>query len=239
MFAPVLTAFVWVGLEAASGTLRLSDAARIYARQSRIADGSALDLENTPRLETSLTWPTWRLALDYAPRLTWVDVLGSEPSPTLLLQNAALQLSLRQPRYTLSFVQTGAFGDQDFSQNNAPTQPGAVPAPTIPGEMRPPELDLLPRAQVLRVAAAETSADFQYDWSRRWRSSLQAAFGLSGGADTEAQQFLPQQRSARLDAGLIFRRSHVDELGTVLSGEQSKPPMGTATGWLQHWRAGR
>jgi transposase-like protein len=230
--APVLAALLIV-LSAPSGTLKLSDVARVYARRTQLNDATTMDLENTPRIETRLAWPTTSLDLDYAPRFAWVDVLGSDPSPTLLLHSAALRLSVRRPRYSLSLMQTGAIGDQDFSQLGAVGLAGIDPEPATPGDMTAaPELDLLPGAQVVRVASEETSASLRYAWSRRWSSELGASFGFSGGETLEAQQFLPQQRKAELDVSLAFAPSASDELGTALSGAQIR----TSNGY-DHWLA--
>jgi hypothetical protein len=228
--APALAALLIV-LSAPSGTLKLSDVARVYARRTPINDATTMDLETTPRIETRLAWPTTALDLDYAPRFAWVDVLGSDPSPTLLLHSAAVRFAWQRPRLTLSLLQTGAFGDQDFTQLGAGGLPGLEPVPATPGEMMmAPQLDLLPGAEVVRVAAEETTANLRYAWSRRWSSELQAAFGFSGGANDAAQQFLPQQRRAQLDLSLAFTRSASDELTTAFSGAQIR----TSNGY-DHW----
>lgn len=230
--APALAALLIV-LSTPSGTLKLSDVARVYARRAQISDATTMDLETTPRVELQLAWPTNLLDLDYAPRFAWVDVLGSVPSPTLLLHSAALRFVRRQPRYTLSLLQTGALGNQDFTQLGAGRTPGLEPVPATPGEpMMAPQLDLLPGAERVRVAAEETTASLQYAWTQRWRSEAQAAFGFSGGANDAAQQFLPQQRKAQLDLSLAFGRSATDELTTAFSGAQIR----TSNGY-DHWLA--
>lgn len=221
-------------LQSAAGTLDASHLARIYARQAATGDAAAIDLENAPRLELGLAWPTTTLTLDYSPRLLWMDMLGADPSPALLLHSAGLRLSWRRPRYTLSFAQTAAVGDQNFARFD-PAGSLAAPAPSpTPGgaAMTPPELDLLPRATLVRIAAAETSASLRYAWSQRWSSELRTAFDISGGANADAQRFLPRRRTARVDASVGFRGSRRDDLSTGLSVAQTS----TSNGY-DHWLA--
>jgi hypothetical protein len=177
-----------------------------------------LDLENTPSLQLGLDWPTTRFEADYAPRIYWLDLLGPGASPTLLLQSAALRAEWRRPRYVLRLEQTVSYGDQDFTYgaSGVALEEAAMPAPAGGGPTMPAELDLLPRAAVVRVADEETSASLRHEWSRRWSSTFEASFGISGGADAAAQVFLPRLRTTRLEASLDFRRSLRDELGTDL-----------------------
>jgi hypothetical protein len=178
-----------------------------------------LDLENTPRLGLGLEWPVTVVQLDYAPRIYWLDVLGPAPSGTLLLHGAALSAEWRWPRDTLRLEQTVSYGDQDFSYGAAglTATETATPADAGADPAAPPELDLVPRADVVRVADEETSASLTHGWTRRWSSTFEASFGFSGGADAEAQVFLPRLRTTRVEASLDFRRSLRDDLGTDLS----------------------
>jgi hypothetical protein len=219
-------------LQSAAGTLRLSDLARVYARRTEISDGTMMDVRDTPRVELGVAWPSTRVDLAYAPRFSWMDVLGDSPSPTLVLHDAELLLSWEQPRVALIFGQTVTIGDQDFTELGTTTAiDGELMAPGAVGDvMMPGDIELLPAAEVLSVFAEETSAQLRYDWSRRWSSDLRAAFGFSGGADAEAQVFLPQQRTAQLDAAVGFRRSPRDELTTAASVAQIE----TSNGY-DHW----
>jgi len=223
-------------LQSAAGTLRLSDLARVYARRTEITDATTMDVRNTPRLELGLAWPTTRIDLAYAPQLSWVDVLGESPTPTLVLHDAGLLLSWERPRVAVIFGQTLTIGDQDFTELGTATGRGGELTPGTMGDvgmgdvMMPGDIELLPGAEVLAIADEETSARLHYDWSRRWSSDLRAAFGFSGGADAEAQVFLPRQRTAQLDAAVGFRRSPVDELTTTASVAQIE----TSNGY-DHW----
>jgi len=113
-FLPTLLA-VTFALDVA-GTLDVSDTARVYAREASIGADAAVDIENTPRLELVLDRPTTSLAFEYAPHLYWSDVIGTEPSPTLLLHTGGVRLSSRQERLNVSIVQTFAVGDQSFAR---------------------------------------------------------------------------------------------------------------------------
>jgi hypothetical protein len=230
-------------MQSSAWTLTLSDAARAYARRTEVSGATSIDLQNTPQLALGAAWPTTQLRVGYAPRFSWVDVLGTEPSPTLVLHSGELRLSWQWPRVALSLSQTVAVGDQDFSQVGVATSTGDLmtlpaagvvpPTDPAPGDvMMPTELELLPAADVVAVAAEETSASLRYDWSRRWRSEVVAAFGFSGGADAEAQLFLPRQRTAQLDTALIFRRSRLDELSTGVTIAR----IDTSNGY-DHWLA--
>jgi hypothetical protein len=205
--------------QSAAGTLNVADLARATARRTDFGDGAMLDLENTPSLSLGLSWPATAVDLDYAPRFYWLDVLGPGPSPTLLLHNAALGAEWRWPRYVLRLEQTVSYGDQDFTYG-APgltVAPGASDAPAGGDPTTPAELDLLPRADVVRVADEQTSLSLRREWTRRWNSTFEVSYGFSGGADAEAQVFLPRLRTAQLQASLDFRRSQRDELGTDAS----------------------
>jgi hypothetical protein len=204
--------------QSAAGTLNVADLARATARRTDSGSGAMLDLDNTPSLRLGLDWPATAVALDYAPRFYWLDVLGPGPSPTLLLHSAGLSAEWRWPRYVLRLEQTVTYGDQDFTYG-APgltVAPGATDAPPGTDPAMPADLDLLPRADVVRIADEETSASLRHDWTRRWSSTVEASFGISGGADAEAQVFLPQLRTTRLQTSLDYRRSLRDELGTDL-----------------------
>jgi hypothetical protein len=246
----------FVALHAAMGSLKISDAARVYARRSLVDDTAIANIENAPRLDAELTWPTWQAELGYEPRLTFVDVLGSGPSTGLWLHSGAARLSLRQPRYELSITQTALVGEQDFTQFGttaalaAATQPAATTAqdtatqsamqPTTAGTAGTAgtgttgttPLNLLPNARALRVADEQTAANLRYFWAPRWRSDLRASFGFSGGANAAAQQLLPRQRRAQVDGSLAFEQSRRDQLSTLLMGAQ----INTSSGY-DHWLA--
>jgi hypothetical protein len=246
--ASVFALLSFVALHAAMGSLKISDAARVYARRSLVDDTAIANIEHAPRLDGELTWPTWQAALDYEPRLTFVDVLGSRPSSGtgLWLHSGSARLSLRQPHYELSIMQTALVGEQDFTQfgsvgavagamqpaatgaQDTATQASAQPMPT--GTTTP--LNLLPNARALRVADEQTAASLRYFWAARWRSDLKASFGFSGGANQTAQQLLPRQRRAQVDGSLTFEQTRRDQLSTLLMGAQ----INTSNGY-DHWLA--
>lgn len=194
----------------AAGTLEVSDGARIYAREATAADEVAVDIENTPRLALGLDWPTTSFGVEYAPRLFWSEVVGPEPSPTLLLHDVGVWLSTREERLTVSLAQTFAYGDQSFArlsfERGPLEQDGATPSA--------PEVDLVPGPTVVRIVAAETTASLRYQWSRRVSTELRPSLGVTGGADAAAQRALPRQRTARIDGLLDFRASLRDTLST-------------------------
>ncbi len=194
----------------AAGTLDVSDSARIYAREATTTDELAIDIENTPRLELGLDWPTTSFGVEYAPRLFWSEVVGPEPSPTLLLHSVGLWLSSRRERLSVSVAQTFAYGDQSFArlsfERGLLEQDGATPSA--------PDVDLVPGPTVVRIVAAETSASLRYEWSRRVSTELRPSLGVTGGVDAAAQRALPRQRTARIDGLLDFRASLRDTLTT-------------------------
>lgn len=195
----------------AAGTLDASDSARIYAREATAGDDVAMDIENAPRVAVALQWPTSSVELEYAPRLFWSDVGGVEASPTLLLHAGALRLSARQERLSASVAQTFAIGDQSFARLSFERSPGQLePSP-----------DLVPGLTVVRVIEAESSARVRYDWSRRVSTELRPSFGVTGGDGAAAQRALPQQQTARVEAGLDYRTSQRDTLTTDAGVEQT------------------
>lgn len=201
----------------AAGTLDVSDSTRVYAREATSGDELAVDIENTPRLELGLDWPTSSFGVEYAPRLFWSEVVGPEPSPTLLLHNAVLWLATREERLSASIAQTFAYGDQSFArlsfERGALERDGAMPTT--------PELDLIPGPTVVRYVAAETSASLRYDWSRRVSTELRPSLGVSGGADAIGRRALPRQRIAAVDGALDYRVSLRDTLTTDAGVEQA------------------
>ena len=232
MSGPAPLALAWIMIHAAAGSLNVADAARVQARRADIGDGTWIDFHNTPRLSLARAWPTTQFDAGYAPRLLWLDIGGDNASPTLVLHTAALQISFQQPRYTLSLSQTGVFGDQDYAQLGLADPTLVAPVSPLPGgPMIMPTLDAVPRVQVLEVASEETIADLRYDWSRRLSSSFGASFGFSGGADAAAQQVLPRQRTAMVDAALDYRASRRDLLSTGLDLAQ----IHTSNGYDHFW----
>ncbi len=209
-----------------AGTLDVSDEALAYVREADSGNGATIDLENTPRLAIDLEWPTTALGFDYAPRFLWTEVLGPDPSPTLVLHTGGAWWSWHAPRLLISLGQTVAVGDQSFARLSvdrgigAADTPGAVPgAAAAPTDGAPltPGLDLLPAATIVRVANAESSASLRYQLSRRVSIELRPSYGISGGIDAAAQLGLPQQRVARTEVSFDYRASRRDQLGTELA----------------------
>jgi hypothetical protein len=251
--APALATLALVALNAAMGSLKISDAARAYARRSLVDPSAIMNLEDQLRIDAELRWPKVQVELGYGPRLTFVDVLGPGPSPTLWLHSGAARVSLREPRYTLSLTQTGTVGEQDFAQAGAiaspaparqaeattptPNQPSTQPMvaqsmatqPMATGSTSP-ALNLLPNARAVGVAAEETAANLNMLWTRRWSSDLKASFGFSGGSNDVDRMLLPRQRRAQLDGSLGFDWSRRDRVSTVLTGAQ----IVTSNGY-EHW----
>jgi hypothetical protein len=225
---------------AALGSLKLSDAARLYARHSLADEAVIVNAENQPRISAGLSWPTLQLELDYEPRLTLVDLFGSEPSPVLWLHSGAAQIWLRQPRYTLRLSQTGTWGDQEFMPFATSEELQSAPAPPTanqplgPMGARPtvPAVNLLPNVRSLRVAAEDTTADLTVSLTRRWHADTRASYGFSGGADNLARMFSPRQRRAELDNSIAFDWSRRDQLSTVLTGAR----LDISNGY-EHWLA--
>ena len=235
---------VSIALWAAMGSLRISDAARMYARDSFADEAAIANAEDLLRIDAGLSWPTLQLELDYEPRLTVVDIFGSGPSPVLWLHSGAAQLSLRQPRYTLRLTQTGLWGDQDFTQlatvasskarrrcRRRPRQPAAnQPSTPMGGGTTSPAPNLLPNARAIRLAGEETAVDLSLLLTRRWRSDTRASYGFSGGADDLARRFWPRQRRAELDNSVAYDWSRRDQLSTVLTGARVEVSNG-----FEHW----
>jgi hypothetical protein len=210
-------------------TLNVGDQARAYVREADDDIGTTLDLDNTPSLGLELAWPTTTIALEYAPRFSWLDVFGPDASPTLLLHTAGLRLSWQRPRTSLWLAQRAVVGDQSYSRIRS-DEALATP-PTDAGAM-PPDLQLIPHATVVDVTDAQTSAGVGYDWTRRWHSAFEAAFAVEGGSNAESQQLLPRQRSVRGDTSLVYRLTPREELNTELGAQQ----IHTSNGF-DHWLA--
>ena len=211
-------------LSAAAGTLTLSDAFRTYVRKNVVGHGTSLDVQDALQLGTKLAWPQLQLDVSYAPQFTALDVIGPFPTTGVWLHDAAFGLELRRPRYVLSLTQTAMVGQRDFAQARALTEPAGGDASAST------DLQLLPTVRVLPVAAEETSARATYLLSRRWRSTLGASLGISGGSSTEARRFLPRERTAAVDASLEHAWSRRVEIGAELAGSQIE----TSNGY-EHW----
>ena len=219
-----------------AGTLDVSDTARIYAREATIGGDVAVDIENTPGLDLALDWPTTSLALEYAPHLYWSEVVGPDPSPTLLLHTGGARLSTRDERLSITIAQTFAVGDQSFARLSSERRPLESDAPV--GVMSSPELELLPGPTVLRVTEAETSASLRYDWSQRVSTELRPSLGVSGGATTASQTVLPRQRTAGIDASLDVLASRSDTLNTTVGVADASVSNGydhLLVSWVETW----
>jgi hypothetical protein len=247
-----------VAIQAAAGTLKISDAARLYARQGLGYTRPEANVEDLFQIDADLAWPKLQLGLEYAPRVVFVDVGGSNGGPPLFLHGALAQLTLREERYTLTVTQSGSAGEQNFSQvggsvaattitANAMPASRDMPMPNTPqapmsamamNAQQPPTANpsstggLVPNARAVKVANEETAARLDVAWTRRLRSELRGSFGFSGGADPEARMLLPRQRRAQLDASLGFDRTRLDRISTVLTGAQIE----TSNGY-DHWLA--
>jgi len=201
-----------------AGSLDVSNTARIYAREALAGDDVALDVENVPRAELTLEWPTTALELDYAPHLFWSEINGPEPAPMSLLHTASVRLSSRAERLTVSIGQTLAVGEQSFARLSR--EPGALAsdpaadpaAPAGVGTAPSPELDLLPGPAVVSVFETESSASVRYELSRRVSTEVRPSFGVSGGADRASRRVLPRERTARVDLSLDYRATARDVL---------------------------
>lgn len=249
--APSITTLALVVVHAAMGSLKITDAARMYARRSLVDQAATANADDRLLLDAGLSWPTLQLQLDYEPRVTFVDIFGPQPAGPLWLQSAAARLTLHEPRYSLSLTQTGSFGEQELigagviaapqlpqtssaapqAQAGSPAQPMPAQPTTTPPAMAP-TLNLLPSARSIRIADEETAASLTALWSRRWQSYFRASFGFLGGADPAARSLLPRQRRAQLASSVSYDMSRRDQLGTVLSGAQIE----TSNGY-DHWLA--
>jgi hypothetical protein len=224
----VFSTLAFIALQAAAGTLRLADSTRVYARRSLVDQTAVFDLQNALEIDATLAWPKVQLEAGYAPRFTYAQGFGTAPDSGFWLHSALARLSLREPRYTLSLMQTGTIGEQDFTRTGAT----ALEQPAAGDTMMPPKVVLIPNARFLPVAAEETIGKFTYQLSRRWSSDVQASFGFSGGSNSTAQMILPRQRRAQLDTALDFDWSRRDELSSQLSGVQVE----TSNNY-EHWLA--
>jgi hypothetical protein len=225
----VFSTLAFIALQAVAGTLKLADATRVYARRSLIDQTAVADFQNALEIDAALVWPKVQLEAGYAPRFTFAQGFGSAPDSGFWLHSALARLSLREPRYTLSLMQTGTIGEQDFARTGGTI---ALEQPASGDPMMAPKVLLIPNARFLPVAAEETTGKFTYLWSRRWRSDIQASFGFSGGSNIDAQMILPRQRKTQLDTALDFDWSRRDEFSSALSGVQVE----TSNGY-EHWLA--
>lgn len=244
MLAALVSTLAYV-VCAPAGTLVLSDAARVSVRDPQVDGPAVMDVENAPRVDLSLAYPTLTLSAAYEPRFAWLDVLGPDAPPTQLLHSAVLGASLRRPRYSLSLTQSATLGSRSFTtglftaldnaqgidagdMNAGDDDP--MPASISGDSSTPITVELLPGADVVRVASAETTATLRYLLSRRWTSELETSLGFSGGADATARRYLPGQRVGRLSGSLSFAHTRRDDLATGLSGERILVSNG-----YEHW----
>ncbi len=228
-----------------AGMLTVSDEARIYARETSGLSGESaatLDIENTPGLALALDWPTTAISLAYAPRFLWTDVVGDEPSPTLILHTGALGLTWEKPRYRLALAQTLSIGDQSFARlsgtSTLESEPSAIPTA---GETPSPQLELLPGPTVVRVRSAQSSASLRYEWTRRVGTELRSSFAISGGADERAQVSMPRQQTTGVEGMIDVRASLRDVLGTTLGLAQTSTSNGydhRSASLMQTWSRG-
>lgn len=204
-----------------SGALRVSDTARVGVRNNLIDGHTQLDLDDSLRAELTLTGPALQVELSYAPRFTLVDSLAVKPTPALL-HSGELRIQYRHPRSVFSLWQTGAIGQQSYTDVIASraveAAAGSPPSTTSTTVATAPRFDLVPRATALWIAAERTQGKFWHLWSRRWSSELQASFGTSGGFGTSEQRLLPRQNVADVGLNVSYELTTRDRLTLLGNG---------------------
>jgi hypothetical protein len=124
--------------------------------------------------------------------------------PSEMLHGGQLALDYKASPTTRYLLQTsGVYGTTDFSTLNAPPL----------GITTPPTID--PRAPVhasLVILRVNSSATLEQDVSREVRVTASASYMVSGGFDSIARAYIPQQHGPGVSAGVGWTVSRSDNL---------------------------
>jgi hypothetical protein len=200
---------LWAAIQ---GTVAVSSSTRGSARSGFGSAGTTgYDLDETPIVALTLASGKTSLSLGYNPQLTVHDIFRPADRTVSTLHAAHAAFSFGGPGYQFTLSETGSIGTQSFTGlRTTALDPSAPVSPTTP------QLDLLPSVQTVRTASLSSGASFDYEWTRRLRSSASASYAVSGGRGQEARAILPRQKTAggSLSTDYLFTRA--DHVGGQL-----------------------
>jgi len=224
MWAPIVLAAAF------SGTFLLSDRTEFRLRDPGTDPTQAsLDLESTIDAEMAMDWRRESLRLSYEPRFTLWDMNVSMIQGTVF-NSGSLHAEWRPGLAHLSLDQTAGYGGMNLASVALVSAPGATPT-------APPLINVVPVSRVLNYAASSTTLSARADL-RRWTLGSTVTFQLSGGADAEAQTYLPFQYGPVGEIRADYAASHVAHLITVASAQNnafSFGPETTLAGGEERW----
>jgi hypothetical protein len=197
-------------------TLTVGGRAEVSARAT---DGSALgggtgpifDATTQPNATIATSDRRWDHSLYYSPALTLRGDAAPGDNPQLF-QTAAARTAWHTRHVRLSLSEWATYGSRNFGDLTTQVAPLAegAPRPVVP-------LQLLPSAGTLHFGSTTTTLSSVVVPARRWLSTTNLSFGLSGGTDSASQLQLPVQRAERIDTTLAYAVTRRDAALTVVA----------------------
>ncbi len=211
-----------------AGTLALSDRSEVRLRVPGTTNtGASFDLETTPEARLMLASRRTRYTLSYGPTGTLWDVGQTSVRATLLHEGAA-RVDWFAPRTRVSLEETARYGSIDFSS--------AALTSTRPGQ--PPTLDAIPKPEVIRFGASQTTLSSHLTM-KRWTIDSAVGYQLSGGATERARAALPFQKGGFGDVQGEYAVTRRDFATTRLEAAEtsfSSGPESILIGPSERWR---
>ncbi|HSQ66395.1 MAG TPA: hypothetical protein VLM85_24395 [Polyangiaceae bacterium] len=224
MWAPIVLAAAF------SGTFLLSDRTEFRLRDPGTDPTQAsLDLESAIDARMAMEWRRESLRLTYTPRFTLWDMNVSAIQGTVY-NSGSLHAEWRPGLAHLTLDQTAGYGGVNLASVALVSAPGATPT-------APPLINVVPVSRVLNFATSSTTLSARADL-RRWTLGSTVSFQLSGGADADAQTYLPFQYGPVGELRADYAASHVAHLITVASAQHNSFSFGpetTVAGGEQRW----
>jgi hypothetical protein len=232
-----------LNLPAAVGSLAISDSARGALRGGVYGDREELGFDNLLQLDLSLTWPTTVLSFGYGPRFGVARVLdGTLPEQVTLMHDFDAAIQLREGRFTLDLRQDVSVGQQSFGQLYGIPQGASVAAPApvadatdTAGSTATPGMEIPAGAgdpirlgSGVQVYSFRSAAAMTYHWSRRWESTLDLGYSLSGADNPKIETLdgrpeplnYPRIQVTDAQSKLMYDFTRTQRAGGVLSGQR-------------------
>ena len=206
---------VFVGLGAAfRGTVNVTDRVQTSSRFAPDRRQAPFDFDNSPSAALGLKWSSLQLMIGYTAQLTVLDALNARQRTSVVLHTGFSNATFFGPRYRLSLSQAASVGTQTFARLvTTPANPGVAPDPAAS------RVDFIPPSyDPVAIVSLTSGAVVEYDWTRRWRTGLSAAYAFSGGTG-RSEGVLPQQSTTVALASTDYAVSRQDQIGVSLGVE--------------------
>jgi hypothetical protein len=219
------------------GTFTLSERTEVRGRDpDQVTGGAAMDLDLSVDARAALASLHHTYTLAYTPRLTFLDLnaVGLQPA---LLNGLEASAEWRARHVLVNVTEVASYGTRSMASLGTLNAPG-TPVQTAPGGQPVPiaNAQLQPTVETFLYASSNTTVSSVLTL-KPWVVTASVGYQLSGGANSQAEAYLPFQQGPHGEATADVRASRHDHLVTDVSGLEATfsspaglPPIGSPAG---------